>query len=50
MNQIPKPLEIATAEEIIIRRNISRSRHRETQPAYNEPRQDTLPGASSGDQ
>lgn len=50
MTNIPRPTPETDAEELILRRTTSKSRHREAQPAYNEPRQDTLPGASSGDQ
>lgn len=50
MTNIPKPDAEDEAEELILKRGATRSRYRETQPAFNQPRQDTLPGASSGDQ
>lgn len=46
MSEIPKPSNIG-AEELVIRRTVSSARHRETQPAYNQPRQDTLPPPSN---
>jgi hypothetical protein len=48
MSNIPKPSN-AEAEELVLKRTVANARHREQQPAYNQPRQDTLPGASSGD-
>ena len=38
-----------TAAQVIVKRSNDVARHREQQPAYNQPTQDTLPGASSND-
>lgn len=45
MSQIPKPTNIP-AQQVLTKRTVSTSRHRETQPAYEQPRQDTLSGAN----
>jgi hypothetical protein len=50
MINIPKPSSEDEAEDLLLIRGVSRSRYRELQPAYNQPRQDTLPGASSSDE
>lgn len=50
MSNLPRPSEEDEAADLIFVRGTTRSRYRETQPAFNQPRQDTLPGASSGDE
>lgn len=49
MSNLDKPVG-EDAEELKLVRTVSRSRYREIQPAFNQPRQDTLPGASSHDE
>jgi hypothetical protein len=44
---IPKPSGVTHAETLSLVRTVSRSRYREVQPAFNQPRQDTIPGADS---
>ncbi len=46
MSNLEKPLG-ADAEDLTLLRTVTRSRYRELQPAYNQSRQDTLPGADS---
>jgi hypothetical protein len=50
MSEIPKPTSVDDAESLLMIRSVTRSRYREMQPAFNQPRQDTLPGASSADE
>jgi len=45
---LDKPTNIP-ATQVILKRASDVARHREQQPAYNQPTQDTLPGASSND-
>lgn len=49
MSELSKP-EGEDAENVTLIRTVSRARYREVQPAFNQPRQDTLPGASSVDE
>lgn len=49
MSNLERP-DGADAEELTMIRTVSRARYREVQPAYNQPRQDTIPGASSVDE
>jgi hypothetical protein len=44
MSQLPKPTGLG-ALTIALVRTVHSSRHRETQPAINQPLQNTLPGA-----
>jgi hypothetical protein len=37
------------AQQLILKRQVTTPRHREQQPAYNQPAQDTLPPNSSND-
>lgn len=46
--QIPKPTGSVT--DITRVRQVMTPRHRDQQPQLNQPYQDTLPGAGSGDQ
>lgn len=45
---LDKPTNM-TATDVLVKRSSDVARHREQQPAYNQPTQDTLPGASSND-
>lgn len=45
---IPKPSGNVTSDTRV--RRITIDRYRETQPAMNQPLQDTVPGEGSGDQ
>lgn len=45
-----EPIEDGTSEQIILKRGFMVHRLRETQPAVNQPAQDSVPGAGSGDQ
>lgn len=45
---IPKPSGNTTADTRL--RRITVDRYREVQPSMNQPAQDTVPGAGSGDQ
>ena len=45
---IPKPT--GTVSDITRVRGVMSHRYRETQPQVNQPAQDTIPGAGSGDQ
>lgn len=47
---IEKPSGVTNAETLRLIRTVSRARYREIQPAFNQPRQDTIPGASSHDE
>jgi hypothetical protein len=49
MSELEKP-EGGSAEDLTLIRSVSRARHREEQPAFNQPRQDTIPGADSSDE
>jgi hypothetical protein len=44
---LPKPS--GSAEQYTLKRSVVTSRQREQQPAYNQPKQDTLPPNSSND-
>jgi hypothetical protein len=48
MSEIERP-EGEAAEDLLLIRSVSRARHREVQPAFNQPRHDTIPGADSSD-
>ena len=41
MSNLPKPTNIP-AQQVALKRTVSSARKRETQPAYNQPKQDTL--------
>lgn len=45
-----EPIEDTTSDQIILKRGFSVHRLRENQPAVNQPAQDSIPGAGSGDQ
>lgn len=49
MGTIP-PDESAEPEDLILKRGFTVHRLRETQPAINQPSQDTIPGTGSGDE
>lgn len=44
------PDESAEPDDLILKRGFTVHRLRETQPAINEPSQDSVPGAGSGDE
>jgi|694.fasta_scaffold50811_6 hypothetical protein len=52
MSEEPRPLPTPTGSvtDITRVRSVMSHRHREQQPQVNQPYQDTLPGAGSGDQ
>lgn len=44
MSNIPKPTGLG-ALTLLLKRSVTASRHRETQPGINQPRQNTLPNS-----
>ena len=50
MDVRPIPTPTGTVADITRVRSVMTRRHREQQPQVNQPSQDTLPGAGSGDQ
>lgn len=44
------PDDLAEPEDLILKRGFTVHRLRENQPALNEPTQDAIPGAGSGDE
>lgn len=50
VNERPVPKPQGTPVEITRVRRTTTHRYRETQPQFNQPAMDTVPGAGSGDQ
>jgi hypothetical protein len=44
MNKLPKPSGLG-ALTVLLKRSVMATRHRETQPGLNQPRQNTLPNS-----